>query len=227
MSRSLPISVLMLLLLLGTSFDQVRPASAQVFDSGDSGTRNLLPRAQEIQLARSAAPRAVSDSASVYVLTAEGYELAVEGSNGAACYVSRDWMVSIEPHCFDREGAATIMRIHMRKVELLDEGVSLEEAGDIVATELLEGELRLPSRPVMSWMMSSAQELVSPAGRAVGAWKPHVMIYSPYLSGEELALDFPPTSNSTTMLSGGDTPLSTLIVVVPDFVDPAPMVDGP
>ncbi len=41
-----------------------------------SGRRSLLHRTDEIALARSAAPAAVSDSATVYVLTDSGYTVA-------------------------------------------------------------------------------------------------------------------------------------------------------
>jgi len=196
------------------------PASAQLFESGESGVRELLPRGEEIALARSAAPAAVSEAASIYVLTADGYELAVEGSNGAACYVSRDWLTSLEPHCFDPEGATTIMKIHMRRVDLLHAGVGLEQAGETVMAELLRGEYRLPRRPAMSWMQSSAQRLVAPDGTAVGAWKPHVMIYYPFLTADDLGLAGAASAPASAMISDGGTPLSTLLVVVPDFVDP-------
>lgn len=196
------------------------PASAQLFESGESGPRDLMPRGEEVALARSAAPTAVSEGAAVYVLTADGYELAVEGSNGAACYVSRDWLTSVEPHCFDPEGAATIMKIHMRRVDLLHAGVDLEEAGATVMAELLRGEHRLPRRPAMSWMQSSAQRLVAPDGTAVGAWRPHVMIYYPFLTADELGLAGAGPAPGSAMISDGGTPLSTLVVVVPDFIDP-------
>ena len=154
------------------------------------------------------------------MLTADGYELAAEGTNGVGCYVSRDWKFSIEPHCFDPEGAVTVMRIHMRRVELLHAGMDVEEAGATVMGELLRGDYRLPRRPAMSWMQSSAQQLVAPNGQLVGAWKPHVMIYYPFLSAGELGLDGESAAPASALISDGRTPLSTLVVVVPDFVDP-------
>lgn len=217
MSRSFVMPVAMLFV---ASLSSAAPAAAQLFESGDSGPRELLPRTREIALARSAAPGAVSNDADVYVLTEKGYELAAEGGSGVACYVSRDWRASLEPHCFDPEGAATIMKIHMHKVELLHAGVSLEEASVRVAAELMRGEHRLPRRPAMSWMQSSAQELIAPDGRAVGAWGPHVMIYYPFLAAEEMGLGGAAAAPIGVMISGAGGPLSTLVVVVPDFVDP-------
>lgn len=49
----------------------------------------LMPRDAEIALARSAAPHAVSDRATVKVLTKSGYEVADKGDNGAVCMVMR------------------------------------------------------------------------------------------------------------------------------------------
>lgn len=217
MARTLHLTIAGLISLLATTGS----ASAQLSRVVTAGPGKLLGREEEIALARSAAPPAVIESASIYVLTKDGYNLAVAGSNGAACYVSRDWLIWLEPHCFDAEGAATIMKTHMRKVELLHAGAGVQEMNDIVMDELPRGEFRLPRRPAMSWMMSSAPQLVSDSGRPVGAWKPHIMLYYPFLGAAELSLPETPSAPSSTMIAGGGSPLSTLVIVVPDFVDPA------
>jgi hypothetical protein len=49
----------------------------------------LMPREAEIALARSAAPPAVSDRATIKVLTATGFEVAERGDNGVTCMVMR------------------------------------------------------------------------------------------------------------------------------------------
>src|SRR5258708_5759143 len=48
-------------------------------------------RAQEIALARSAAPAAISGDAEVQTLGERGYETAVKGKNGFVCMVWRSW----------------------------------------------------------------------------------------------------------------------------------------
>ena len=40
----------------------------------------------------------------------------------------------------------------------------------------------------MTYMLSSGQRLVADDGREVGAWKPHFMLYVPYLESEEVGL---------------------------------------
>lgn len=189
------------------------PSHAQSYGSGQSGARTLLPEAEEIALARSAAPAALSDSASVYILGDSVYTIAVRGTNGAACYVSRDWIQSIEPHCFDAEGAATVLPMAMRRVELLHQGRTADEADREIADGLLTGRFRIPARPVVSYMLSGAQQLVSSEGRSVGAWKPHVMIYYPYWTAAGAV-------GPEVMMVDAGKPTANLVVVVPTFVQP-------
>ena len=47
--------------------------------------------AEEVALARSAAPGSISDGAEVMVLGREGYKTAVKGTNGFLCIVERSW----------------------------------------------------------------------------------------------------------------------------------------
>jgi hypothetical protein len=193
-------------------------AAAQgVDDGGESGARHLLPRAEEIALARSAAPAAISDSATIYFLTATGFEIAVQGSSGAVCYVSRSWLKSIEPHCFDPEGAATIFPMHKLQLEVLHRGGTKAEANRAVADALAAGQLRLPQRPVFSYMLSEEQDLIAPNGAAVGNWKPHIMIYYPYLTAADLG-GRRGVSNSAAMLTDSGLPTANVTIVVPEFV---------
>jgi len=193
--------------------------SAQSIGSGEPGRRALLPRAEEIALARSAAPASVSDSAEVWILAGDRYELAEPGSNGVACLVSRDWLASLEPICYDAEAAATIMRIGMRRTELLHGGRSLDATNAQVSSELASGALRLPRRPALAYMMSAAQKLISDDGTPVGAWKPHLMLYYPYITAADLGLSGQ-GDPQTVMLSGSGGATSVMIFVLSDFVQP-------
>lgn len=186
-------------------------------DGGESGPRALLPRAEEIALARSAAPAAISDSATIYVLTDAGYVVGSKGTSGAACYVSRDWITSVEPHCFDPEGAETVMQMHMHKVGLLHTGKSKAEADAAVAEGIASGRFRLPQRPVMSYMMSAEQKLIAPNGTPVGAWRPHLMIYYPYLTNADIGLTGADAMGAASVVDPG-LPTSNIMVIVPEFV---------
>jgi hypothetical protein len=63
----------------------------------------LMDRAEEIALARSAAPNSISRDATILVLTRTGYETAVTGTNGFVCMVVRgfggpfDWPERFNP----------------------------------------------------------------------------------------------------------------------------------
>jgi hypothetical protein len=199
-------------------------ASAQESrDPRRAGPRKLLPAPQEIALARSAAPASVADSASVYVFTDSGYVLAARGSNSAACYVSRSWPTSVEPHCFDREGASTILPMHMREVELLHRGLAPAEAEREIGAGISSGRFQLPRRPAVSYMMSAAQELISDDGRPVGRWRPHVMIYYPFLEEEPGGR---PPDMKAAMITGARTASSSIVFVMPEFVQLRQPVSG-
>jgi hypothetical protein len=207
--RALVVAVVLITLL---------SALAKAQDGRDprrAGPRKILPLHDEIALARSAAPPSVADSASVYVFTDSGYVLAARGTNGAACYVSRSWPASIEPHCFDSEGAATILPMHMREVELLHRGMTPANAEREIGAGIGSGRFRLPRRPAVSYMMSAAQELISDDGKAVGHWRPHVMIYYPFLEDESGART---PDMKAAMITGARTASSSITFVVPDFV---------
>ena len=213
-SRELTFAAFAVAVLLG-----VGPSAAQSKTAGQAGPRRLLPRAEEIALARSAAPAEVSKGATVWVFTDSGYAVAETGTNGVACYVSRSWVESIEPHCFDAEGAATILPMQMRTVELRHRGMSHDEVEREIAAGLSSGRFRTPRRPALSWMLSGAQQLVSDDGTPVGNWRPHLMIYYPYLTAAELGLGPVPDFKGAVLVDGG-TPTSNLMIVTREFVQP-------
>lgn len=187
---------------------------------GPPGPRLLLERDYEIRLARSAAPKSVSANARIWYFDGGKYVIADSGSTGIECYVSRSWPESLEPHCFDEEGAGTIMRMEMRGVEFAHAGIGADEAKRRFAAGLADGTFKVPTRPAMSWMMSSAQVLYSDEGTRAGAWRPHVMIYYPNLPPG--ALGGGATDINAGMLVSPGEPTSNITIVVPKAVDPEP-----
>jgi hypothetical protein len=179
-----------------------------------------MERAREIALAKSAAPAAVSAGATVYVLERDDWVLAEEGTTGVACWVARSRPGSLEPHCFDAEGASTILPIHMHQARLQLQGRSQEEIDAETAAGLVSGKFRLPVRPAMSYMMSAAQVLVSDEGQNVGRWQPHLMIYYPYLDPKALGLNGEPSAEAAIVVDPGQA-LSNIMIVVREFIVPA------
>jgi hypothetical protein len=177
-----------------------------------------LPEAKEIALARSAAPEAVSADATVWVLRDGAFQVAVHGGNGNHCFVQRSQPLSLEPICYDPEGAETIMRWEFEHFRGRTAGSSREELERALAEAVGSGEIAVPKRPAMSYMMSSAQRLYDPeSGRSAGNWMPHIMLYVPYLTSEAIGLE---QMMPTIQVTEGGTPMAHLIVVVPEFVDP-------
>ena len=80
----------------------------------------LMDRQAEIDLARSAAPKAISSQATILVLTPRGYETAVEGTNGFTCLVERSWTKAFDddnfwnpkalpPVCYNAPASRTVL----------------------------------------------------------------------------------------------------------------------
>ena len=195
--------------------------AAQSPGTYQSGRRALLPRDREIALARSAAPPAVSDSATIYVLGAQGYEIAVRGTNGNSCYVERSRVETVAPQCFNAEGAATIMAIEMHRTELLHQERSVAETDREIADGLASGHFRLPSRPALSYMMSADQLLTDGDGKPVGHWHPHLMWYMPYVTAAELGLGKTGSDGTTTAVQWEGSPLANVVIIVRDSLKPA------
>jgi len=209
---------------LGAGF--VLPLWGQSDAAHQAGRRSLLARATEVSLARSAAPAEVSWQAAVYVLTDTGYALAEPGTNGVSCLVDRSRRESLEPHCFDAEGSASVLQIRLREGALRQQGKSVPEIDREIADALKSGRLRLPRRPAMSYMLSAGQVLYSDEGKAVGKWQPHLMIYSPYVTAAELGLSGPPSTRAAMVVDEGQ-PLASILIVVRDFVEPAAVASKP
>ena len=194
---------------------------AQRPGTGQSGRRALLPRSREIALARSAAPPAVSDSATIYVLGDKGYEIAVTGTNGNACFVDRDRIETIAPHCFNAEGAATVMQLEMHRIALLHQDHSVAETDQEIADGLASGRFHLPRRPALAYMMSADQNLFDDNGKPTGHWYPHLMLYMPYVTAAELGLGKTGSDGKATIVQWEGSPLASVMIVVRDFVQPA------
>lgn len=146
----------------------------------------LMDRNAEVALARSAAPPSISDDATVLVLTPDGYETAVEGSNGFVCLVDRQWQAPFSlpdfwnprirgPVCMNPQAARSVLPNQYRRTALALAGRSKDEIMREVRAASEAGELTLPEPGSMSYMMSPDQYLED----ANPHWAPHVMFYEP------------------------------------------------
>lgn len=146
----------------------------------------MTPRAEEIALAKSAAPASISGKATIMVLTPQGYVTAVKGSNGFVCAVERSWMSNYDfpqfwnPHmrgplCYNPAAVRTILPYTIKRTELVLAGKSKEEMSAAIKDGIDKHQLPPLEAGAMTYMMSKQQYLNDGAHN----WMPHLMFYFP------------------------------------------------
>ena len=144
----------------------------------------IADRAEEIALARSAAPRNVSDSASVLVLEKSGYVEAARGTNGFTCLVMRSftgatadptfWSPKVHaPSCFNQPGTRTVLAPILKRVDWIIGGASLAEVDGRTKRGYASREFPAPAPGAMAYMTSPRQYLLD----ADPHWLPHLMFF--------------------------------------------------
>jgi hypothetical protein len=158
----------------------------------------LMSRESEIALARTAAPRAISDGAEVMVLGRNGYTTAVKGSNGFLCLVERSWGAATDdrdfwnpkvraPICFNPAAARTFAPTYLMKTKLVLAGKSKMDLVRAIASAFDSRELPELEPGAMCYMMSRQQYLNDP-GRS---WHPHLMFFVSGNAGKSWGSDLP------------------------------------
>lgn len=179
----------------------------------------VLSEVEEIALARSAAPREVSADATILVLRGERYQTALRGSSGVTCMVSRSLPLAIEPICYDPEASRTVLPMEIRRVELRLAGLSPEEIDRRIATAIGDGEIALPRRPAMAYMLSAGQILYSDAETRVGAFVPHIHLFLPYATAEQFGGLGGGLPTAPAVIADEGKPTANLVVFVREFVE--------
>ena len=190
----------------------------------------MADRAVEIALARSAAPREISDSATVLVLTHRGYVEAAHGSNGFACLVLRGFSGSLStpsawwnprvraPLCLNPAAVRSALPEMTQRTTLVMAGVP---DSDVVAREYRAYATRalpLPSGGAMSYMMSPRQYLSD----TDPAWMPHIMFF---YSGGHSGADWGAAGPTAPIIDGGTDARSgfgIFLVPLPEWSDGTP-----
>jgi hypothetical protein len=146
----------------------------------------MADRNAEIALARSAAPKSISDQAEILVLGEHGYETAVKGTNGFVCVVERSWTAGADapdfwnpkvrsPFCLNAQAVETYLPLTIMKTNLALAGKSKPQLVAAIQAALDEKKLPPISRDAMCYMMSK-QGYLNDAG---GHWHPHLMFFAP------------------------------------------------
>jgi len=158
----------------------------------------MMDPAAEIALAKSAAPPAIADKATVLVLTPHGYETAVKGSNGFVCAVERAWMSQYDfsqfwnPHmrgplCYNPAAVRSILPYTIKRTELVLAGRSKPEMSAAIKDAIARHALPPLEAGAMTYMMSKQQYLNDGAHN----WVPHLMFYFPLSQSSAWGADLP------------------------------------
>jgi len=210
-----------------------RPAMAAARLSAQAAFARIQPyliadTQQEIALARSAAPPAVSLHATVMVLGVHGYRVAVKGSNGFVCLDVRSWdnEVTVKsgdfwnpklraPYCWNPAGARAVLPRYLTRTKWVLAGASEKEIGDREKAADAAGGLTEPPAGVICYMMSRRGRWI---GNRPGPWRPHVMFYFPRTHVPSWGANL----QSVPVFAGTNENLAVLMVLVPLWSDGSP-----
>jgi len=145
----------------------------------------IADRTAEVALARTAAPSAISENATVLVLTPKGYTEAARGSNGFTCLVMRSfaaapgdpqfWDTHISaPHCFNPPAARTVLPAMLTQIDWALGGATPAELNARIKKAYAEKRFTMPADGAMAYMLSSKQHL---SDEGDPHWMPHLMFY--------------------------------------------------
>ncbi|QWT19506.1 hypothetical protein KPL74_17380 [Bacillus sp. NP157] len=152
----------------------------------------LMSRADEIALAKSAAPPSVSDHATVLVMTRTGYETASTGTNGFVCLVERgfagapDWNERWNPKirapaCLNPQAVQSILPIDTLRTQMTLAGKSDAEIWTSIKAKLHGKAIPSLASGAMCFMMSRGAYLTDMGEHHMA----HVMFYMPFKEGAE------------------------------------------
>jgi len=187
----------------------------------------LMSKADEIALARTAAPANISDRATINVLTSTGFEVAQQGDNGSVCMVMRGFSAPTytptrfrdlvydatvrAPICFTAPAVQEVLPYYELRTKLALQGKNPDEIAQAVAVAYAKGELPKRDKVTFAYMWSAKQSL----GPGIGHWHPHVMLFAPYynnsmVGGSPFGSAFPQGSDDA------GTPFSVVVIPVDD-----------
>lgn len=171
----------------------------------------------EIALARSAAPKSISDGAEVRVLTQQGYKTAAQGENGFVCIVERSWTGPDDPQfwnpkirspiCFNAAAARTYLPIMLMRTNLALAGKSKDEIFQATKSAMDKKELPALEPAAMCYMMSQ-QQYLSDRDKS---WHPHLMFFVSHAVAEAWGANLP----GSPILAGDDPEDRLTVFMIP------------
>lgn len=183
--------------------------------------------ADEIALARSAAPASISAQAEVLVLGTHGYKIAVRGRNGFVCFVMRSWGQDFDqaefwnpkvrsPQCVNAAAARSVLPAYLTRTKWVLSGVSRADMQARTKAAVAAKQITAPEPGAISYMLSKSQYVSDSAPH----WHPHIMFFLPPLAVSSMGAGL-----SGSPVYGGQSdvePVTTLFVVSPTWSDGTP-----
>lgn len=187
-----------------------------------------IARADEIALAKSAAPASVAEHADVLVLGEHGYETAANGTNGFVCFVSRSWDVGFDnpefwnpkirsPQCFNAAAVRSVLQRYLERTKWVLAGVSKAEMQTREAAAWKAGTLIQPEAGAVSLMFSKGGYLND---ATAGPWHPHYMMFVPRTDASQWGADLPGSPVASDSVNYERTTI--IMVKVPNWSDGTP-----
>ncbi|HET7174490.1 MAG TPA: hypothetical protein VFK21_00630 [Gammaproteobacteria bacterium] len=188
----------------------------------------MMDKTAEIALARTAAPKQISDDATILVLDKDGYETAVKGSNGFTCLVGRSWMNDfgavdfwdprdLTPNCWNEAAVKSQLGEFLQRTRWVLAGVSKDEMAARTNAAWASHEYTLPAPGTVAYMMSKEQCIHAPAPCS---WYPHVMFFEATADAQKWGDNI----KGVPVISGVSKtdPVTTFMVLVPKWSDGTP-----
>jgi hypothetical protein len=209
-------------LLLAPVASAAQPAAAPAYPRPASLQVYRLAPADEIALARTAAPASISGKAEVLAMGAAGYETAVKGSNGFVCLVQRSWGTSFDdpefwspkvrsPMCFNARAAKSVLPAYLERTRWVLAG--LDKAQVMARDKAAEARRSGPLTGSMCFMMSKQGYLAD----AVGHAHPHLMFFLPHTEGAAWGANLP--ASPVAAEQAGPKGMTTFFVTVSKWSD--------
>ena len=181
--------------------------------------------AEEIALARSAAPPSISDDAKILVLGAHGYDTAVEGKNGFVCLVERSWDAGFDDpvfwnpkirgaDCLNPAAARSVLPHFLERTSWALAGLSKAEMIARTKAEHAGNTYPLPEPGAMAYMMSKNQRL----GMDGAHWHPHLMFFVAHMKDDAWGAGLP----GSPVIAAHDDPVTTFFVPIRKWSDGSP-----
>lgn len=178
----------------------------------------LMADDAEVRLARSAAPPAISDDATILILRRQGYDTAVVGRNGFVCMVARSWMAAFDwpefwnpqvraADCMNRQAARTLVPLVLLRSRLAMAGRSKEEMLTATKEAFANGQVPQLESGAMHYMMSRSSYLTDEGDHNA----PHLMFLTRGIDAADwgAGADGSPVMSAPYWFFGSTTPVQT------------------